>query len=113
MTHSAYGLVFTLAAEAGAVLRPGGKLDLAVPAVALADGRVNPGAFADPTHVSWWSLDTRYYFGEEWNHPRGERGRLGPAYGIAALFRGEWRMIEYGAGPEKRSKILAILEAVK
>lgn len=99
--------------EAFRVLRPGGKLDLAVPAVALADGRVNPGAFCDPTHVSWWSLDTKYYYNVEWNNPQGERGRLGPAYGIKALFKGEWKMIEYGAGPEKRSKVLAILEAVK
>lgn len=99
--------------EAHRVLRPGGKLDLAVPAVALADGRVNPGAFCDPTHVSWWSLDTRYYFNVEWNNPQGERGRLGPAYGITALFRGAWKMHEYGAADERRSKITAVLEAVK
>jgi SAM-dependent methyltransferase len=99
--------------EAWRVLRPGGKLDLAVPAVALADGRVNPGAFCDPTHVSFWSLDTRYYFCEEWNNPQGERGRLGPHYGIKALFRGTWKLTEYGLPHERRSKLLAILEAVK
>lgn len=99
--------------EAFRVLKPGGKLDLAVPAIALEDGRVNPGAFCDPTHISWWSLDTRYYYNVEYNNPQGERGRLGPAYGIKALFRGAWRMYEYGNGPEKRSKITAILEAVK
>lgn len=99
--------------EAHRVLKPGGRLDLAVPAVALADGSVNPGAFCDPTHVSWWSLDTRYYFNVEWDNPQGERGRFGPAYGITALFKGEWKMYEYGTGPERRSKITAILEAVK
>ena len=63
--------------------------------------------------MSYWTLDDRYYFNEEWNNPEGERGRLGPAYGIKALFRGEWRLIEYGSGPERRAKIIAKLEAVK
>lgn len=105
--------------EAWRVLQPGGVLDLAVPCVYLDDGRINPGAFADPTHVSFWTMDDRYYFCDEWNHPAGERGRLGPAYGIVALFHARlWRMIEYGArgargGMERRSKVTAILEAVK
>jgi SAM-dependent methyltransferase len=99
--------------EAHRVLKPGGLLDLAVPCVMLADGSVNPGAFADPTHRTFWTVDDRYYFNEEWNNPQGERGRLGPAYGITALFRGEWRAVEYGEGAERRSKIIARLEAVK
>lgn len=100
--------------EAHRVLKPDGKLDLAVPCVHLSAGRINPGAFADPTHVSFWTLDDKYYFCEEWNNPRGERGRLGPAYGITALFRiHEWRLFEYGQAHERRSKIMAILEAVK
>lgn len=100
--------------ECWRVLKPGGLLDIAVPALTLADGRVNPGAFCDPTHVSWWSLDTRYYFCEEWNHEGGERGRLGPAYGIRALFRPrKWELMEYGLPNERRSKIVGILEAVK
>lgn len=97
--------------EAWHVLKPGGILDLAVPCVYLPDGRVNPGAFADPTHATFWTLDDRYYFGEEWL--KEERGRFGAAYGITALFRGEWRLVDYGAGPERRSKIMARLEAVK
>lgn len=99
--------------EAHRVLKPGGKLDLAVPCVHLADGRVNPGAFCDPTHRSFWTLDDRYYFGEKWSGPRDERGRFGDAYGITALFRGEWSLLEYGAVHERRAKVTAILEAVK
>lgn len=99
--------------EAFRVLKPGGILDLAVPCAMLSDGRMNPGAFADPTHVSYWTLDDRYYYGEEWNNPQGERGRLGPAYGIKALFRGEWKLMEYGAAHERRSKVVAMLRAVK
>lgn len=100
--------------EAHRVLKPGGILDLAVPAVNLSDGRINLGAFADPTHVSFWCLDTRYYYCEQWNNLQGERGRLGPAYGITALFRPhKWELFEYGTAHERRSKIRAILEAVK
>lgn len=100
--------------EAHRVLKPGGKLDLKVPSVCLPDGRVNPGAWCDPTHISWWHPDVRYYYCEEWNHPGGERGRLGPAYGITALFRPlRWQLSVYGVGLEERSKIVALLEAVK
>ena len=100
--------------EAWRVMKPGALLDLAVPCVYLSDGRINPGAFCDPTHVSFWTLDERYYFCEEWNHKFGERGRLGPRYGITALFRPlKWELMEYGIGAERRSKVAAILEAVK
>ena len=100
--------------EAHRVLEPGGLLDLAVPCVMLSDGRVNPGAFADPTHQTFWTMDDRYYFCEQWNNPKDERGRFGEAYGITALFRiRKWELFEYGSGPERRSKILALLEAVK
>lgn len=100
--------------EAWRVLEPGGRLDLRVPCVYLADGRVNPGAFADPTHTSYWTMDDRYYFLDDYNDPNGERGRLGPAYGIQAVFRAlKWELMEYGTGAERRSKVVAILEAVK
>lgn len=100
--------------ESWRVLKPGGLLDLAVPCVQLSDGRVNPGAFADPTHVSFWTEDDKYYFCEAWNNPTGERGRLGPAYGIQALFRVvRWEVQDYGEGRERRAKIFALLEAVK
>ena len=95
-------------------LRPGGILNFKVPCVYLSDGRVNPGAFADPTHRTFWTMDDRYYFCQEWNHSGGERGRLGPAYGIVALFKIlSWNLVEYGAGHERRSKVHGVLEAVK
>lgn len=100
--------------EAHRVLRPGGKLDLVVPCL--------PGSapWVDPSHVQVWTADTRYYFDERWNHARGERGRLGPAYGITALFRTvggrsgtDWRPIQYAADAPDRHKLMLILEAVK
>lgn len=100
--------------EAHRVLKPRGLLHFKVPGVALADGRVNPGAFCDPTHRSFWHQDLHYYFVDKWNHPQGERGRLGPAYGITALFHEiHWGLVEYGQGEEKRSKLDALWEAVK
>lgn len=100
--------------ESHRVLKPGSILEFLVPAVCLGDGRVNPGAFADPTHVSFWTADDKYYFCTPWNNPQGERGRLGPAYGITALFDiVKWEVQEYGLTHERRSKIHAILKAVK
>lgn len=100
--------------ESWRVLKSGGKLDLKVPCVMLADGRVNPGAFADPTHVAFWTPDDKYYYCTEWNNIQGERGRLGPAYGIKALFDIQhWELFEYGTSRERRSKIVATLIAVK
>jgi hypothetical protein len=99
--------------EAHRVLAPGGKLDLKVPSL--------PGEapFVDPTHVSVWTSSTRYYFDERWNNDKGERGRLGPAYGITALFRTldgrsgpDWMPIRYSDDPN-RYKIMVTLEAVK
>lgn len=100
--------------EAHRVLCNGGLLILAVPCVHLTDGRVNVGAFADPTHKSLWTLDDRYYWGEDWNNPLDERGRFERQYKITALFKiVKWGLGEYGAPNERRSKITGILEAVK
>lgn len=100
--------------ESYRVLKPGGLLEFLVPCVHMGDMRVNPGAFADPTHVSFWTYDDRYYFTEEWNNQRGERGRLGPAYGITCRFDVvKWDLEEYGGPGERRSKVHAILRAVK
>jgi len=100
--------------ESWRVLRPGGKLDLVVPCY--------PGiaVWCDPTHASVWTSDTRYYFDERWNNPQGERGRLGPAYGITALFRTvggrsgpDWTPIQYAADAPDRRKLFLVLECVK
>jgi hypothetical protein len=100
--------------EAHRVLRSGGILEFLVPIVLMKDGRVNPGAFTDPTHVSFWTPDDKYYFCSHWNNPRGERGRLGAAYGITALFNlVKWDAEEYGQAHERRAKLHAILRAVK
>ena len=118
--------------EAHRVLKAGGLLRFTVPAVCLSDGRVNVGAFADPTHRTFWTLDDCFYFGEQWNTSDMERGRLGAAYGITALFRFPpmvdcgakgWRVADYRGSVEQlewkleeangRAKIRAVLEAVK
>lgn len=100
--------------EAHRILKPGGILDLVVPCY--------PGIapWCDPTHVQVWTKDTRYYFDERWNHDKGERGRLGPAYGITALFETlpdcrsgvDWTPIKYGPDPD-RNKLFLMLRAVK
>lgn len=100
--------------ESHRVLKPRGRLDLWVPCL--------PGVapWVDPTHVSVWTSDTRYYFDDRWNHTKGERGRLGPGMGITALFRTvggrsgpDWTPIQYAADAPDRRKIMVILEAVK
>lgn len=101
--------------EAHRVLAPGGRLHFKVPHVSMLDGHVNAGAFCDPTHRSFWHEDLRYYFCEPWNNRQGERGRLGPAYGITALFREivPARVYEYGQVAERRAKLEGLWEAVK
>lgn len=100
--------------QAWKCLKPGGKLELIVPCL--------PGIapWVDPTHVSVWTADLRYYFDERWNNPQGERGRLGPSYGIKALFRTvggrsgpDWTPIAYAHDAPERRKLFVILEAVK
>lgn len=100
--------------ESHRCLRPGGILEFLVPVVLMNDGRVNPGAFADPTHISFWTPDDKYYFCSHWNNPQGERGRLGLAYGITALFHlFKWDVTEYGLSYERRAKLHAVLVAIK
>ncbi len=116
--------------EAHLVLKPGGILNFTVPSADLMHGAVNVGAFADPTHRSFWTWDDCFYFGERWNTPDMERGRLGPAYGVTALFRFPpmedrgakgWRVQPGYAGPlmwqleqaNGRAKLRARIEAVK
>lgn len=100
--------------EAHRVLKPDGILDLIVPCL--------PGSapFVDPTHVQRWCADWRYYFDRRWDNPRGERGRLGKAYRITALFRTvggksgpDWDPIAYALDAPDRRKLFLRLQAVK
>ena len=114
------GMIWTFN-ESWRVLKPGGKLDLIVPCL--------PGSapFVDPTHKVVYHADNAFYFTERWNHPQGERGRLGDAYDITALFRtvggrsynpkagpeeSEWVPINYAPRTD-RHKLFLVLEAVK
>lgn len=107
--------------EAHRVLKPGGILDLVVPCLDLEGKGIAPGC--DPTHVQTWLGDWRYYFDEAFNHPKGERGRMGADYGITALFRTvggrsqskgleKWQPVKYGSDPN-RHKLFLLLECVK
>ena len=63
--------------EAFRVLKPGGKIIICVPTT---DG---PGAFQDPTHVSFWHRRSFLYY-EDGNI---YRERFAKAYGITARFK--------------------------
>jgi predicted SAM-dependent methyltransferase len=63
--------IFTMN-EADRVLRPGGLLHVSVPST---DGR---GAFQDPTHVSYWNVNSWRYFDTE----SAEYKRFASSYGI-------------------------------
>lgn len=108
--------------EAHRVLKPGGWLNLTVPC--LDNEGKGLGPWCDPSHVSVWCKDLRYYYDERWNNPDGERGRLGPspAYGpITALFKTlpggrsgvDWTPIQYAGPKVARHKLFVYLEAVK
>lgn len=62
--------------EAYRVLRHGGLLKIIVPTT---DG---PGAFMDPTHVSFWCRQSFWYY----THGDAHRERFGKAYGVEARF---------------------------
>lgn len=63
--------------EAWRVLKNGGKLWIDVPCVP------GPGAFADPTHVSFWNRNSFWYY--EVGHPC--HTAYAKSYGIKAAFR--------------------------
>lgn len=62
--------------EAYRVLRHGGLLKVIVPTT---DG---PGAWQDPTHISFWCRNSFWYY----THGDAHRERFGKAYGIEARF---------------------------
>lgn len=127
------GIIYCLN-EAHRILKPGGILDMKVPCIDFTPEGAMIGAmgvFCDPTHCQVWTRDTRYYFEEHWNHPRGERGRLGPGMGITAVFKtigGEsymvtiddqgnrqpdWIPLVYSPKHPERRKLMLRLQAVK
>lgn len=86
--------------ECWRVLLPGGRLSIEVPTT---DG---PGAFQDPTHVSYWNRNSFFYYTAGDPH----RERFGEAYGIKARFRVRKEEMTYPGGV---AKLLIILEALK
>jgi SAM-dependent methyltransferase len=87
--------------EAWRVLKPGGTFDIAVPTT---DG---PGAWQDPTHVSFWNRNSFMYF----EHLNPHLVRFGKAYGIKCAYRIRSEKLEDVFDGVKKLSIL--LEAVK
>jgi glycosyltransferase involved in cell wall biosynthesis len=82
------------------VLVPGGSAEIAIPTT---DG---PGAFQDPTHVSFWNRRSFLYY--EAGNPY--RERFAQHYGIRAKFRGVWERTDQTVdGP----RLTIIVQAVK
>jgi glycosyltransferase involved in cell wall biosynthesis len=82
------------------VLAPGGSVEVSVPTT---DG---PGAFQDPTHVSFWNRRSFVYY--ECGSPY--RERFAQRYGICAKFRTVWERTDRSVdGP----RLTIMLAAVK
>lgn len=91
--------IFTMN-ELWRVLRPGGTAEIAVPTT---DG---PGAFQDPTHVSFWNRRSFLYY--EAGNPY--RDRFAASYGITARFTVIAERVESSVdGP----RLTILLQAVK
>lgn len=91
--------IFTMN-EAYRVLRPGSVIEIVVPTTG------GPGAFQDPTHVSFWNERSFLYY----EKGSAYRERFAKSYGITAAFRTKYLNIEQTQdGP----KLKIILEAVK
>lgn len=75
--------------EAWRVLLPGGIMRIIVPTT---DG---PGAWQDPTHISYWNRNSFWYY--EAGDPH--RERFGDHYGVVARFRTiyETRSVAHGS----------------
>ena len=86
--------------EAWRALQPGGRFDIEVPTT---DG---PGAFQDPTHVSYWHRHSFFYYTAGDPH----RERFGRAYGVTARFK---VVSESLTAPGGVPKLRIVLEAVK
>lgn len=88
------------------VCMPGALIEMEVPSASR-----GAGAFQDPTHKSFWTLNTFQYFEDRAIH----RERFGEAYGIRARFRVLQRgeRLSRDKQPEEAWIICARLEAVK
>jgi hypothetical protein len=88
--------------EAWRVLVPGGRIDIEVPTT---DG---PGAWQDPTHVSYWNRNSFLYYTAGDAH----RERFGQHYGVSARFKViSESLVKFPGGNVVKLKI--VLEAVK
>jgi|WetSurSiteA1Bulk_404760.scaffolds.fasta_scaffold135195_1 SAM-dependent methyltransferase len=92
--------VFTMN-EAWRVLKPGGMMQIEVPTT---DGR---GAFQDPTHVSFWNINSFFYY----EHGNAHRERFGDSYGVKARF--EIVKQKHEKLIDEVMKLTIILKAVK
>jgi predicted SAM-dependent methyltransferase len=88
--------------EAYRVLKPGGLLDMVVPTT---DGR---GAFQDPTHCSYWNLNSLFYL----EHGNAHNTRFAKAYGMVHQFEIQGNPLHEKYDDEVW-KMRAILKAVK
>lgn len=82
------------------VLVPGGTVEICVPTT---DG---PGAFQDPTHVSFWNRRSFLYYQAGCPY----RDRFAKAYGVRAAFR---VVGEKTQATQDGPKLTIVLEAVK
>lgn len=87
--------------EAYRVLQKGGTIDLVVPTT---DGR---GAFQDPTHCSYWNLNSLFYLEDRNPH----NTRFAKAYGMKHRFK-IWSP-DHRLYPDQVWKLHVMLEAVK
>lgn len=76
LEHIPLGKTIGVIEEIHRVLKPGGKFEHLTPST---DGR---GAFQDPTHVSFWNINSWLYYSDDVYRD---------LYGIKAKFRGELR----------------------
>lgn len=86
--------------EAWRVLKPGAEFEIVVPTT---DG---PGAWQDPTHVSWWNRNSFMYYTDGDPH----RERFGKAYGITARFRVVRERLDIPMGVHKLTIVLAAVK---
>lgn len=86
--------------EAWRVLQPNGRFEIEVPTT---DG---PGAFQDPTHVSFWNRNSFFYYTDGDPH----RIRFGKSYGIEARFAVADEELKVPGGVPK---LWIVLEAIK